>query len=578
MPPTSAPAALAPAPRRVRSLRTHITWTLGGFAVLLSISLCIAFGEWLKHRLQQSASQNLTQVARHAELMLRNELQTQVARVTSLANSAELWKDGLHSSRVTDTLQRAQIVQPYNVWIGVTDAYGTVQSATQGLLQGRNVADRPWFRHALLGTYVGDVHPAVKLAEVLPNPSGEPLRLLDFAAPITTPAGTVRGIVGLHSNWQWVQEALHNLLPTDDTQALELLIFDSQGALLHQPMAPSTAPTPPPLHLPFAPATRDATSSALTSVAQWADAAEPFLTSAVRLQMTPHDLGWWIVARQPVRTAYAEARHAVWLAAGVALLAGVLAVLVAWLLARHVSRDLRTLAHAAQQLPTEGSDHPIPLLDSNREVQQLSQALAHTTERLLRAHHTMKQQVEERTLALRNANTELERLARTDPLTGLLNRRGFEYQVTPLVSLARRSERPLSVVTLDIDHFKQVNDTYGHDVGDQVLQLVAELLQERLRESDILARFGGEEFVVLLPDTALATAQTMTEQVLQFIAETPFAKVGHITLSAGVSHLHADDYSDTITDMLQRSDAALYAAKHSGRNRVVVSAVSPTTA
>lgn len=121
----------------------------------------------------------------------------------------------------------------------------------------------------------------------------------------------------------------------------------------------------------------------------------------------------------------------------------------------------------------------------------------------------METQVRQRTQQLEEANQELDRQARSDPLTGLLNRRGFDAQMNHDLALARRSGRPLSIITVDVDHFKRINDTHGHDVGDQVLQRLAATLATRLRQSDVVARLGGEEFAVLLPDTDLEGARTL---------------------------------------------------------------------
>lgn len=193
------------------------------------------------------------------------------------------------------------------------------------------------------------------------------------------------------------------------------------------------------------------------------------------------------------------------------------------------------------------------------------------TQKLLQANDEMKAQVRLRTLELQQANAELERQATTDPLTQLLNRRGFEARAALALALAVRNARPLSVLSIDIDFFKRINDTYGHDVGDMVLQALARTLAERARDSDVLARFGGEEFVLLLPDTDAQGAKHMAELLRQSIADLHLAPVGHITVSIGVSSLYLDQARDSLNEMIKRSDAALYAAKNSGRNKVCCS-------
>ncbi|MEG0195561.1 MAG: diguanylate cyclase, partial [Stenotrophomonas sp.] len=182
-------------------------------------------------------------------------------------------------------------------------------------------------------------------------------------------------------------------------------------------------------------------------------------------------------------------------------------------------RELNTLAQAAQRIDAGERHTPIPILHSNREVEQLSQSFHSMTQRLLATHESMEHEVQMRTQELHDANRELDRQASTDPLTGLLNRRGFDAQVQFAMALARRSGRPLSLITLDIDHFKQVNDNYGHEVGDLVLKSIANRLRTRLRDSDVIARFGGEEFVVMLPDTPPEAAQRIARELLAAVED-----------------------------------------------------------
>ena len=170
---------------------------------------------------------------------------------------------------------------------------------------------------------------------------------------------------------------------------------------------------------------------------------------------------------------------------------------------------------------------------------------------------------------------ELFRQASTDPLTGVSNRRYFMAQAEQELRRSRRFARRLSVMMIDVDHFKQVNDTHGHATGDGVLQAIVHHALDSLRQSDLLGRFGGEEFAVILPETELAAAVEVAERLRHAIAARPLVvdagqKKGAIpsTVSVGVAQLRAGDA--TVDALLQRADAALYAAKHNGRNRVEV--------
>ena len=159
---------------------------------------------------------------------------------------------------------------------------------------------------------------------------------------------------------------------------------------------------------------------------------------------------------------------------------------------------------------------------------------------------------------------ELRNLAVTDTLTGVWNRRhGTELLAADLS--ARRPGQALSLLMLDIDHFKTINDTFGHQAGDHVLIEIASRLRRSLRGSDMVARWGGEEFVVLLRDCALPDALRLAEDIRAAIAELPFGAMGSLTVSVGVAEARA---GEDLTTWLERADQALYRAKRSGRNEV----------
>jgi two-component system cell cycle response regulator len=162
----------------------------------------------------------------------------------------------------------------------------------------------------------------------------------------------------------------------------------------------------------------------------------------------------------------------------------------------------------------------------------------------------------------------------TDDLTGLYNRRYFDRHLNVLLGKAQSQERELAVMILDIDHFKAVNDTYGHDVGDIVLREFSARLKRNIRGVDLACRFGGEEFVVLMPDTDVVNAEVVAERVRQATAERPF-DVGprrplSVTVSVGVSFNETG--ADTPETLIKRADVALYRAKREGRNRVILDA------
>jgi diguanylate cyclase (GGDEF)-like protein len=155
----------------------------------------------------------------------------------------------------------------------------------------------------------------------------------------------------------------------------------------------------------------------------------------------------------------------------------------------------------------------------------------------------------------------------TDALTGIANRTHFNLIYEHALHTTQREHEELSIIFFDIDYFKNVNDSFGHLVGDDVLRHMANLVKNTLRKSDMLARWGGEEFIILLLNTPLNSAVSVAEALRELVEKEPFEIAGHITCSFGVSALRSNEQG---SELLQRVDALLYQAKNSGRNRVVI--------
>ena len=207
------------------------------------------------------------------------------------------------------------------------------------------------------------------------------------------------------------------------------------------------------------------------------------------------------------------------------------------------------------------------------------EALAEAEQSLRKSQNELEQRVLERTESLSQANEalqheiaartqmqeELQRLATTDALTGLRNRRAFDAFAAHEIKRAERTGEALSIILFDIDHFKRINDTLGHHIGDEVLVGLAQLTGGRIRASEILARWGGEEFILLLPQTDIENAVHFAGVIRRLIEAHEFPQVEKVTASFGVTQFSC---GDSIDSMLQRADTALYRAKENGRNRV----------
>ena len=213
-------------------------------------------------------------------------------------------------------------------------------------------------------------------------------------------------------------------------------------------------------------------------------------------------------------------------------------------------------------------------VDPRRLIESLISELEKATSRATRLETNFAEKARELD-SIRDSLSKSEERAKTDTLTGLPNRRGLEEFFRSAQIAAMEQGEPLSVLLIDIDHFKKFNDNFGHGVGDQVLRLMAKVLREKLRERDLPARYGGEELIAVLPSTDVTTCAAVAERIRHAIAECSITRrstdevLPQMTISIGVAQFQP---GESMTDLIERCDRALYLAKKTGRNRVVTEA------
>lgn len=236
-------------------------------------------------------------------------------------------------------------------------------------------------------------------------------------------------------------------------------------------------------------------------------------------------------------------------------------IILGLIVSRTILTPLNTLYKAAKAFKTHGKFEPVVMTNKD-EIGLLANALntmgSNVIKLLADLEKTAKQAVIERDIAIEQAIS--------DPLTGLSNRRFMEVELEQLMLSSRRYGHNLSIIMFDIDHFKKVNDTFGHPVGDIVLQKIGDIVKQKQRGGDLAIRYGGEEFMMVLTHTTMEGAQIKAEALRQKLEETTFPQLNNkpVTISLGVAQLKDSDTS--ITQLIYRADEALYDAKHSGRN------------
>lgn len=258
-------------------------------------------------------------------------------------------------------------------------------------------------------------------------------------------------------------------------------------------------------------------------------------------------VGWGVVAQRPLDATLVPLGGLMSTVLRNAAPLGLLSLGFIWFFSRRISSPLWQLA-------------------SNAQTRDIAEAMARV--RAVNAWYFEAAQLKKAVLVsfrqLSERIDELDMASLTDPLTQLFNRRGLDRALNGLTD----SGTPFGVITFDVDHFKQVNDLYGHDAGDRVIVDLAQCLRANARPQDVLCRYGGEEFLVLLPDVDANVAVKVAERLRRSIEAHPFPLVGQVTISAGVSHCPDTESAPDLA--IRQADKALYQAKSAGRNRVIL--------
>jgi len=275
--------------------------------------------------------------------------------------------------------------------------------------------------------------------------------------------------------------------------------------------------------------------------------------------------GWTIAVQEPYETAFAPVAVAVRRVAGFNLVAVVCFSLAAFLLVAWRLRTVHELVAAARQISGGQTLVEIPEGAGTGEIGTLTRAFNEMSSRL----HQSRRELEDHNQELRRANEVLEQLSITDGLTRLHNHRAFQDQYHREAKRADRTGQPLSLILIDIDDFKLLNDRCGHAAGDAVLQQVATVMNEELRDIDFLARYGGEEFALIAPQTDLSGAEALGQKLRRAVAEAAFSgPASSEELSATVS-IGVAEYDGDAEATFHAADAALYEAKAAGKDCVI---------
>jgi len=450
-------------------------------------------------------------------------------------------------------------------WIGFADVNGNVVASTGGLLQGKSVSARPWFKQGLEKIAVGDVHEAILLASLLTQrANNEPYRFVDIAVPVRDASGKVIGVLGGHLDWTWASNLIKDVEANDGNTDTRLTILSKTGMVLVGPQKETIRYEGD--ELADILKARDGTFRETENGQQ--------MLTAFHVGNGFRDyqgLNWIVTASQPssvaLKAAISSAKLILAIGAATALIALSLAVLVS----RRIAGPIIAITEEADRIGRAHGPTMLARQSGSAEVVQLSRALRSLLRRIGHAEERTKEaelRASENAMQLQEDMLKLRELADTDFMTGLMNRRSFLAVAEDAVAFSRRYKRSMATLMIDIDHFKKINDTYGHAAGDDAIKRVADIINQSIRTTDKAARFGGEEFVVLLREIDQETAALLADRIRSSIER---ATVRHgdivIPLTVSVGLALFDETDRDVQDVIERADQGLYVAKKTGRNR-----------
>jgi diguanylate cyclase (GGDEF)-like protein len=542
------------------SVREQIA--LGTAVLCLFVSFAIAFGAAYVGRQEASRliSREMIQISETASDRMDRYLYGVYHRVRSYTNF-----DVIRSAISTDPMKLRPNFDRLNAafsdftWLAFVDTKGVVVVASDGLREKEVVTEEGWFLRALQVPSIDASPDLDALEEAIRLGKDTTVSFVKFAFPIYNYSNELAGVLVAAIHWRELEEIRGAMERNGD----QIIVVTRGGEVMLGSKD---------LRTRYPSAQIAALRRAKHDV--FVDGTGPMETLSGYALLDGHrdfpGMGWGVIARRNTEVAFAATRQMFWTIVGIGTAVAIFGILLASVIANRVSRPIQELTKAADRIGRENGITSLPRLRGSSEVIHLSTSLRSL---LLRIGFVERLTQEAEAKAAEEAKkfahdiASLRKLAETDPLTNLMNRRAFMDAAADAMRYFHRYNRSIATLIVDIDHFKRVNDHHGHAAGDAVIRRIGELIAQTLRETDKVARFGGEEFVVLLREVSEHEAHELAERIRLIIAESVTSFDGKelgVTVSIGCAAITSQDRD--IEELIERADRALYAAKAAGRN------------
>lgn len=656
-----------------RSLRAQISLSIAVMVVVLSVAISFFAADNSQKHIQLSEGKAFTQMAKHTLDVLDRGMFERSREIQNAAILNEIRNPATKAENKRALLERLQDTFNAYAWIGICDMQGMGVVGTGKYLEGKDLSKRPWCTKGRDGYYIGDVHDALLLSKLLPNPTGEMFYLVDVAAPILDAHGVLQGVLCGHIYWRWAEE----VLDSKRSPGHDIFLLSKDGLVLSGPEKPLTdlaSLAPQTLQ-----AIRHSGKDSGYVLERWSNGKSYLVGYAKSSGYREYQgLGWVSLVREEADSAFAPSRHLQQRILLVGLALGSLFAWLGWLLAGRISRPIARISQAAGEIAAGDLDCAVPILPGVNEVARLSIAIHEMVDHLTSEISQRKQaeqglrlsakvfennteaimvtDAEQNIVMVNNAFTaitgfpaeevlgrkpgflksgrhdreffqafwkslgehdawrgeiwnkrkngemfpewltisvvrdeqgrisnyiavfmdiserkkEEERvqyLANYDVLTGLPNRYLLSDRIGQALTYSEQKNSKVAVLFVDLDHFKNINDSLGHEIGDALLKQVAGRLLACLRRADTIARLGGDEFVAVLGDLHSDDEVTFIAEKMIAALQEQFTVGGSqlsITPSIGIS-MYPNDGKSSV-ELLRNADLAMYRAKDRGRN------------
>lgn len=529
------------------NLRAYMALFFGVIIIALTMLLSITISKHSGQTIKREIGNSLSTTAYHMADKLDSFMWSRIGEVEVLSQIEDI--------KSPEDLQTAQILLdqlktsiPVFSWIGMTDSAGNVVAASDKILVGSDISNRPVYQKGKNGTFIGDVHNAVLLTNLLPNPTGEPMQFVDISKPLTDENGNFTGVLAAHLSWEWSSQVKDEIVKPlkDELSGAEVFVVSGIDDTV---ILGSKELTGKVLDLESVHKARKGANSWL--VEKWPDGKEYLTGFAVG--NGHHDysgLGWTVIVRTPVDHAFGPIDELKSYIIKLGTITAVVFAVIGWLLAGFITNPLRKISRAAHRLSL-GNDSVIPYIKGIKDLELLSGSLRDLVDSLVRTESNLG---------------VMENLAHHDLLTGLGNRVALDQ----FMKTAIREGHSLSFLYLDLDGFKKINDSHGHHTGDLLLQEAAKRLKESTRKEDEIFRLGGDEFLVVLntPDESVESVLKAIANKLIKNINKPY-QIADVQLKVGCSiggAIWPEHDIDPFT-VLSYADEALYASKRGGKNK-----------